>query len=408
MPLHELGHVNLDERVLAPKHELRQRLGQLCLADAGRPHEDERANRPLGILEAGAGAPHRARDGLDRLFLADDALVQALLHLQKASRLFLRDAHDGDARPHRDDLGDDLLEAPLQRRVLLDVLAILIERGGADALQLTARERGLEDIRGIHRALGRARAHQRMHLVNEDDAVAAGANLFDDLLEAFLELTAILGARDQRADVEREQALPGERLRHLARDDFLRQPLGDGRLADTRLAAERRIGLLAPRGNLDDALDLLLSPDDRIELALPRVRGEVDTHLIDGRSLGVLAIGALAVRSRLAEHLDGLGAHLLQVDAQALQHARGDALALAHQTEQQMLGADIVVVQPARLIHRQLDNLLRARGQPNLAEHDTIATPDDELNGAAHLGQLDAQVAQDLGGHPIALAHEAP
>ena len=38
------------------------------------------------------------------------------------------------------------LEAPLERRVLLDVLAVLVEGGGADAVQLAARQHRLEQI----------------------------------------------------------------------------------------------------------------------------------------------------------------------------------------------------------------------------------------------------------------------
>ncbi len=60
------------------------------------------------------------------------------------------------------------------------------------------------------------------------------------------------------------------RLGHLARDDALRQPLGDGGLADARLADQHRVVLLAAREDLDDALDLLLAADDRVELALAR------------------------------------------------------------------------------------------------------------------------------------------
>ena len=43
--LHELAHVDLDERVLTAEHELGERLGELRLADAGGPEEDERADR---------------------------------------------------------------------------------------------------------------------------------------------------------------------------------------------------------------------------------------------------------------------------------------------------------------------------------------------------------------------------
>ena len=81
--------------------------------------------------------------------------------------------------------------------------------------------------------------------------------------------------------------------------------------------------------------------------------------------------------------------------------------ALAHQPQQQMLGADVVMVEAPRLIHRQLDHLLGARGQPDLAQDDAVAAADDELDGAAHFVELDAQVGQHLGRHPVALAHQS-
>ena len=43
--LHELAHVDLDERVLAAEHELGEGLGELRLPDAGGAEEDERADR---------------------------------------------------------------------------------------------------------------------------------------------------------------------------------------------------------------------------------------------------------------------------------------------------------------------------------------------------------------------------
>ncbi len=50
------------------------------------------------------------------------------------------------------------LEAALERGVLLEVLAVLVERGGADGLQLTAGEHRLEDAGGVDGAL---RPHRR-------------------------------------------------------------------------------------------------------------------------------------------------------------------------------------------------------------------------------------------------------
>ena len=59
--------------------------------------------------------------------------------------------------------------------VLLEVLAVLVERGGADGLELTAGEHRLEDRRSVDRTLGGTGTHQRVDLVDEEDDVAAGS-----------------------------------------------------------------------------------------------------------------------------------------------------------------------------------------------------------------------------------------
>ena len=91
----------------------------------------------------------------------------------------------------------DRLEAALQGGVLLDVLAELVQRRRADALQLTAGERGLEDVGGVDGALRGPGADERVQLVDEEDGVVGAAQLLDHLLEALLELAAVLGAGHQ-------------------------------------------------------------------------------------------------------------------------------------------------------------------------------------------------------------------
>ena len=109
VPLLVLGHVEAHHRPLVVEHELGERAGELRLADAGRPEEDERADRPVGILEAGAGPAQRVRNRLHRLVLTDQAPVQPLLHVNQLLRLPLEQARDRDTRPARDDLGDVVL-----------------------------------------------------------------------------------------------------------------------------------------------------------------------------------------------------------------------------------------------------------------------------------------------------------
>src|SRR5207248_5279919 len=96
---------------------------------------------------------------------------------------------------------------------------------------------------------------------------------------ALFELTAILRARDDQRDVQREDALVGEKVRHVAVDDLLREPFDDRRLADARLADEDRVVLGAAAEHLLYALELVIAADERIELVLHRRLGQVAAEL---------------------------------------------------------------------------------------------------------------------------------
>ena len=159
---------------------------------------------------------------------------------------------------------EDRLEAPLERRVLLDVLAVLVERRGTDRAQLAAREHRLEEVRRVDGAFGRARSDDRVQLVDEEDDVAGRVlDLREDGLEPLLELAAVLRPGEERADVERPHALALEPLGDVARDDALREPLRDRGLPHAGLADEHRVVLRSPREDLHDAADLLVAADDR-------------------------------------------------------------------------------------------------------------------------------------------------
>ena len=108
--------------------------------------------------------------------------------------LLAQTLEDLDRFVHRRRIDDHRLEAALERAVLLDVLAVLVQRRRADALQLAARERGLEHVAGVDRAFGRTRPHERVQLVDEQDDLLVLRDLVHDGLEALLELTAVFGA----------------------------------------------------------------------------------------------------------------------------------------------------------------------------------------------------------------------
>jgi hypothetical protein len=78
-----LGHVDAHHRVLIVEQELRERTGELGLADARRSQKDETAQRAVRILQSGARAANGVRDRGHGLVLADHALVQPLFHLDE-------------------------------------------------------------------------------------------------------------------------------------------------------------------------------------------------------------------------------------------------------------------------------------------------------------------------------------
>ena len=179
-------------------------------------------------------------------------------------------------------LGDlDRLEAALERGILLEVLAVLVESGRTDRLQLAAGEQGLEDRGGVDRALGGTGTDEGVDLVDEDDDVAARADLLRDLLEALLEVTAVARAGDERAEVERVELLVLQRLGHVVLDDRLGEALDDGGLADAGLADQDGVVLGAARQDLHDPLDLLLAPDHGVELVVARGLREVAAELVE-------------------------------------------------------------------------------------------------------------------------------
>src|SRR5579883_2085248 len=107
-----------------------------------------------------------------------------------------------------------------------------------------------------------------MQLVDEDDDLASSLlDLFQDRLQALLELAAILRAGDHRPEVEGKDALALQPLGHIPPDDTPGQPFDDRRLAHAGLTDQDGI-ILDPSGeNLNNSADLLITPDHRVQLA---------------------------------------------------------------------------------------------------------------------------------------------
>ena len=115
-----------------------------------------------------------------------------------------------------------------------------------------------------------------MYLVDEHDRAVIGLDLLDDLLQPLLEIAAIAGAGEQHTHVEREDGGVLQNVRHVAVDDALGQTFGNRRLADAGIADEQRVVLLPAAQDLNRALDFLVAPDQRVDLAVFGLEVEVD------------------------------------------------------------------------------------------------------------------------------------
>ena len=107
--LRELGHIELDQRILITEEEFGQGLRELCLTDTGRSGEDEGATGTLRVLQAASSTTNRLGQSLNRCILPDDALVQLVFHLEQLRGLGLGELEDRDTGRHSQNFGDIVL-----------------------------------------------------------------------------------------------------------------------------------------------------------------------------------------------------------------------------------------------------------------------------------------------------------
>ena len=312
------------------------------------------------------------------------------------------------------------LETTFQRRVLLDVLAVLVGGGGADGLELTASQHGLEHVRRAQGAVRRTGTDDRVNLVDEQHDVAARLDLLEHLLEAFLEIAAVARAGHHGAQIQRIDLLVLQRLRHVAGVDLLREAFDDGGLADARLADQHGVVLRAARQHDHDTFDLVGAPDHRVELALGRFGGQVAPELVQNGRTGLAALvlhaagvgqialaGGVGAAAVAMDHVDSGRTQFAQVDIHLDEHLGAHALAFADQAEQDVLGADIAVTELQRLAQTQLQHLLGVRSKGNVPVGGGIAFADHLLDLLAGVVQGHSLGCERLGGDPLTFADQA-
>ena len=161
------------------------------------------------------------------------------------------------------------LETSLEGFVLLDVLAVFVECGRADAVELASGQHGLQHVSGIHRPVGLARADDQMQLVNKQDNPAFRLPHFlQHGFQTLFKFPPVLRAGYQRSHVQRENVLVLEIVRHIAFYDTLGESFHSRRLADAGLTDEHRVILGFSRQDQYGLPDLIIPSDHRIQLLL--------------------------------------------------------------------------------------------------------------------------------------------
>ena len=107
---------------------------------------------------------------------------------------------------------------------------------------------------------------QRVDLVDEQDGVRLLLEGIQHLLDALLEIAAVAGPGDERAEVQGEHARVLQRGRHGPFLDAPGEALGQCRLADPGLADQQRVVLAPAAEHLHHALHFQLAADQRVDL----------------------------------------------------------------------------------------------------------------------------------------------
>ena len=224
----------------------------------------------------------------------------------------------------------DLLETTFERRIFFDVLAVFVERGCTNHVQLAASQHRLDHVARIHGSFAGARTNNGVDLIDKrDDLTGRIDDLFEHRLEPLFEFAAVLRARQHGGNIEADQASVLEALGHITVGDAASESLDDGGLAHTRFTNEHRIVFGATTEHLDDPTNLFVAPNDRINLAIASALGEILAVLLERLKL-LFGIGAADTMAT---------AYLLQ----SLQHFfAADAEPLVHR-QQQMLDREVVV-----------------------------------------------------------------
>ena len=271
----------------------------------------------------------------------------------------------------------DLLKSSRESAVLFKVLPVFLVRRRTETPQISILERRLEKVRCIHRAAAsRACAHDGVNLVDEKDCASLLFKLRDHAVESLFKVSAVPRAGEEGAHLQRINDRFRQWRRRLAFHDLLRYAFHDRGLADSRIAHEQRIVLVAPQQNLAAARHFRFPPHKRVDVSLLGLLVKIDAELVQRRR-SRLCIGLLLSAFELflgSDHVprflklgilsNSMGNELDGVvpgHSQGLQDFNGVAVALAEQGHKNIRSGDFAILsRRPHMRHRSMKNSLEA------------------------------------------------
>ena len=255
---------------------------------------------------------------------------------------FLQATENGDGILHRGFIHLHRLEPALQSGVLFNILAVLVQRRRTDAVQLAPSQHGFQQVARIHAALGLSCAHNGVQFIDEQDDLALGLlHLVQHGFQPFLKLAPVLGARDQRAHVQRENGLVLQLLGDILLHDSLGKPLGNGGFANAGFADENGVVLRLPGQDTNNIPDFLIPSDHRVHLLLSCPLDQIGAVLFQ-RVVGSLRVigGDTLIAADFPQCFQRL-AFLNLISLEQLLHATPGGV---DQAKEQMLHGNIFVL----------------------------------------------------------------
>jgi hypothetical protein len=162
----------------------------------------------------------------------------------------------------------DLLKTADERSILLEIVAIFLVGGRADAADHSAGKRRFQQIRSIHRSAACcACADHGVDLVDKQDGAGLSLKLRQHRFQPLFEIAAITSAGEESTHIEGVDRRVEQYFGYFALNNAPRQALSDRCLADTRFTDIERVVLGAPAQYLDRAFDFGFAADQRIDPA---------------------------------------------------------------------------------------------------------------------------------------------